>query len=322
MPVDIVKPVLKWVGGKNQIIREILDTFPTEITDYHEPFLGGGSVLLALLSYREAGKISVSGTVYASDLNENLVHTYKNLQTKCDKVIEELDKLVEAFEKCKGTVVHRKPKTLEEAATSQESYYYWTRTAYNDTTREERNSPKGTAMFLFLNKTCFRGVYREGPKGFNVAFGHYNKPTVFVRDHLIRVSELVRGVVFRCAKFDESLMDVRPSSFVYLDPPYAPVSRTSFVGYTEDGFDEGKHKQLFGLCNALADGGVYLVMSNADVPFVRNNFPEDRYLTRRISCRRAIDSKNPASRANEIVIQSFRPQGPAKGVKRFLDMGI
>ena len=172
-------------------------------------------------------------------------------------------------------------------------------------TTEEHWTVKGTAMLIFLNKTCFRGVYREGPNGFNVPFGHYKNPKIFDSEHLETVSELVQGVVFARAAFADSLSGIRPGSFAYLDPPYAPANTTSFVGYTEDGFDEKNHKHLFKMCDDLARDGVSLVMSNADVPLVRTNFPEDRYSTTVISCRRAINSKNPASRANEVIVRSL-----------------
>lgn len=230
---------------------------------------------------------------------------YENIRSDCGAVIEHLREIANAFASCQGTTVRRRPETLAEATTSRESYYYWTRSIYNKMTPEERRSPKGSATLIFLNKTCFRGIYREGPGGFNVPFGHYKNPAIYDPDHLLVVSDLIRGVVFRHASFADSLADVRPGSFVYMDPPYAPASATSFVGYTDAGFAEKDHKNLFELCDALSTNGISLVMSNADVPLVRTNFPTDRYMTTVVSCRRAINAKNPASRANEVIVASI-----------------
>jgi DNA adenine methylase len=289
----MVKPFLKWVGGKTQIIGDVMALFPREMNDYHEPFLGGGSVLLALLS---EGR--VRGKVYASDLNSNLIGLYKNVQSHPEELIAEVTRISEEFSACKGTEVNRKALTLQEA-TSPESYYYWTRSKFNALSKEERTSLEASAMLLFMNKTCFRGVYREGPNGFNVPFGHPKNVTILEEDHIRAVSKLVRDVVFTCCSFTESLTRVGPGDFVYLDPPYAPENEKSFVSYTVDGFSLDTHKTLFTLCSNMESK---FLMSNADVTMVRDAFPSPRYTTRVVNCRRAINSKNPDARANEVLI--------------------
>jgi DNA adenine methylase len=296
----MLKPILKWVGGKTQIIEEVLALFPKEMANYHEPFLGGGSVLLALLSHVEAGHTIVYGTVYASDLNPNLIALYKNVQSRPDEFIQETRALIEAFSKCTGTAVNRKPTTIEEATTSPESYYYWIRATFNALKGPERLTPAASAMMLFLNKTCFRGVYRENSSGnFNVPYGNYKNPSIMEEAHIREVSRLLSGVVFTCCGFAEALRDVGDDDFVYLDPPYAPENETSFVSYTAGGFALEAHKELFGLC-ANMEG--QMLMSNADVPLVAKAFPAPAFTTKKISCRRAIHSKEPDSRTNEVLI--------------------
>lgn len=302
--VTIVKPLLKWVGGKSQIIADIIETFPRDMSDYHEPFVGGGSVLLALLSYRKAGLIKVNGDIHACDKNLALISLYKNIQSRCDAVREELESMVKVMTDCGKGGVNRKPENFAEAISSQESFYYWTRQCFNNFSPEELTSPKGTATFMFLNKTCFRGVYREGPKGFNVPFGHHKNPCVFDKAHMAQVSSLIQGVYFHHCSFEESINDTRCGSFMYLDPPYAPINAKSFVGYTGDGFNKDQHKLLFKLCDEVREKGVRFVMSNADVPYVRGAFSEDKFSTRVVSCRRAINSKNPAARVDEVIIQT------------------
>jgi len=298
----IVKPVLKWVGGKTQILEDVLAGFPTEIQTYHEPFVGGGSVLLGFLSYVKSGKIRVSGRVYASDLNSNLVGLYKNIQSHPSELIAEVKKLIDEFQSAKGTDVNRKASNREEAMSSPESYYFWIRSTFNALSKENRASIVGSAMLLFMNKTCFRGVYREGPRGFNVPYGNYTNPSILDEAHIRTVSELIKDVVFTACSYNESLARVTDGDFVYLDPPYAPESETSFVSYTADGFTLEQHKTLFQMCGALHTDGVKLLMSNADVKLVKDAFPSPRFSTKIIVCRRAINSKNPESKTNEVLI--------------------
>jgi DNA adenine methylase len=292
----MMKPFLKWVGGKTQIIEKVLELFPEKMTNYYEPFLGGGSVLLGVLSLRKSEKIQISGKVYASDLNSNLIGLYKNIQSKLDKVIEELKTIIEANPKT-GNIINRKPQNITEAQTSQESYYYWIRSRFNSLNKEERQTPLGSAMFLFMNKTCFRGVYREGPKGFNVPYGNYKKVS-FDEKYLEEISELIKDVEFSIQSFSNVLDRIVENDFVYLDPPYAPLNSKSFVAYTSSGFPKEMHDILFGKCNNLKSK---FVLSNSDVPLVKNAFSSEKYKKIVILCKRSISS-NPSSKINELLI--------------------
>lgn len=303
--MSITKPFLKWVGGKTQILEEVLSLFPTQIKNYHEPFLGGGSVLLGLLSSIQSGKVTVSGKIYASDLNSNLIGLYKNIQSHPDSILSEVKKLSDEFHKIKGTDVNRKASTLQEASTSQESYYFWIRSRFNALSKEERTTPVASAMLLFMNKTCFRGVYREGPHGFNVPFGNYKNPSILDEEHIRTVSKLIKDVVFTCCSFPDSLAKVEAGDFAYLDPPYAPETNTSFVSYTSDGFNLENHALLFKLCHEIQSRGGKLLMSNAEVKLVKDAFPSPSYKTKIISCKRAIHSKEPGTKTNEVLIANY-----------------
>jgi len=293
-----MKPFLKWVGGKTQILEEVLSHFPNSMVNYHEPFLGGGSVLLGLLQKVRAGEIEITGAIYASDANTALISLYTHVQANLVELIPALKELTASYGRCTGTTVHRAPKTLEEATTSQESFYYWTRARFTALENDERFTVAAAAMFLFLNKTCFRGLYREGPKGFNVPFGHYKSPSVFDEAELVAVSDLLQGVQFASQDVHHSLLGVGQGDFIYLDPPYAPETATSFVAYTKDGFTLEEHRALFTRLNNLTL--TKFLLSNADVPVVTNAFAG--FQKKVISARRAINSRNPESRTKEVLI--------------------
>lgn len=303
----LVKPFLKWVGGKTQIIHDVLALFPKQIHNYHEPFLGGGSVLLALLSDKS---ITVSGRIYASDINPHLIAIYKNIQHHPEQLIEEVKKLTDAYAKCSGSVVNRAPVSIKEAMTSPESYYFWIRSHFNLITKDAVHmtilaSIQASAMLLFLNKTCFRGLYREGPRGFNVPFGNYKNPTIIDEAHIREVSALIRDVIFTCEPYTGSLVRVSGNpagDFVYLDPPYAPENSTSFVSYTANGFSLEDHKILFSICDNIE---ARMLMSNSDVALVNEAFAGPQYTKKTISCKRSINSKSPESRTNEVLVTNI-----------------
>jgi len=303
--IHIPKPILKWVGGKSQIIDKLITDFPVEINNYREAFLGGGSVLLTLLSYVKSGIIKIQGNIYAYDLNEPLIYIYKNIQTRHNELYDILQTIITDFNECGNGEINRTPTNITEAKIAKENYYYWIRSEYNKLCLTDKKSILGSAMFIFLNKTCFRGVFRVGPKGFNVPYGHYNNPEIINKEHLEEIHNLIQNVVFECCDFNTSLTIVEPNDFVYLDPPYSPETDTSFVGYTENGFNIENHKKLFKLIHILTDTNKKIMLSNADVSLVRENFTNEKYSTLSILCKRSINSKNPNAKAKEVIIKNY-----------------
>ena len=305
--IHIQKPILKWVGGKTQIIDKLIVNFPVEINNYREAFLGGGSVLLTLLSYVKSGVIKIHGNIYAYDLNEPLIYIYKNIQTFHNELYGVLQTIITEFNECGNGEINRTPKNIEEAKIAKENYYYWIRSEYNKLSLHDKKSVLGSAMFIFMNKTCFRGVFRVGPKGFNVPYGHYNNPEIINKEHLEEIHNLIQNVVFECCDFNTSLKNIEPNDFIYLDPPYAPETDTSFVGYTENGFGIEKHSQLFGLCHGLCNGlnNTKFMMSNSNTDYVKKNFPEEKYNIQVIMAKRSINSKNPDAKTKEVIIKNY-----------------
>ena len=292
------KPFLKWVGGKTQIIDNVISKFPTEINNYHEIFLGGGSVLLAVLSLQNQGKIIIKQKIYAYDINETLINVYKNVQSNKKKLFKYIQQYMKMYDSLTGDTINRKPKSLAEAKTSKESYYYWLRSKFN---KMKKNTIKCSALFMVINKICFRGMYREGPNGFNVPYGHYKKtPTIITKEQLDIISELIQDVEFIHSDFRNSIQKVQKGDFVYLDPPYAPENSKSFVGYNSKGFNLQAHNDLFNMIKKFNSNEIKFVMSNAKVDLVTDKFTD--YESEDIIARRAINSKNPGSKTVEILI--------------------
>jgi DNA adenine methylase len=271
-----MKPFIKWVGGKTQILNDTLSLFPTTIENYHEPFVGGGSVLLNVLS-----KNIVQDKIYASDTNYSLIQLYKHVQNNFEELYIELKKIYKNYE-----------NNIEEK--EKEKYYYSMRQLFNTC---DKNSIEHSALFMFLNKTCFRGLYREGPNGFNVPYGHYKKVNIIDKDELEKISELIKNVNFECLDFRESLKKVGSQDFVYLDPPYAPETKNSFVGYTKVGFKLEDHNELF---KTIKENIPNFVMSNSNVELVNESF--QGYDKKVIIAKRSINSKNPESKTEEVIV--------------------
>jgi DNA adenine methylase len=307
--IHIPKPILKWVGGKTQIIDKLISDFPIEINNYREIFLGGGSVLLTLLCYVKSGIIKIHNNIYAYDLNEPLIYVYKNIQTQHNELYNMLQTIITEFNECGTGTINRTPTNIEEAKIAKENYYYWIRSEYNKLCLNDKKSILGSAMFIFLNKTCFRGVFRVGPNGFNVPYGHYKNPEIINKEHLEEIADLIQNVIFECCDFTTSLTRIEPNDFVYLDPPYAPETSNSFVGYTENGFNIENHNNLFKLIHNLTDTNKKIMLSNADVDLVRENFcncaKNEKYSTLSILCKRSINSKNPDAKAKEVIIKNY-----------------
>ena len=298
--MTIQKPFLKWVGGKTQIINDVISKIPHKMNNYHELFLGGGSVLLAVLSLQKSGKITISNKIYAYDINAQLINVYRHIQTNKKELYHFIESYMKEYDSITGTEINRKPATLDEAKTSKESYYYWLRSKYNRMDKQA-DAIECSALFMIINKLCFRGMYREGPNGYNVPYGHYKKtPTIVSRADLDKISDLIKNVEFVHSDFNDSIKNVKKGDFVYLDPPYAPENEKSFVGYVADGFNLDMHKALFSEIKKIGERGAKFVMSNAKVDLVTETFKH--YHCDDIVARRAINSKNPGSTTMEVIV--------------------
>ena len=301
MSKKYTKPILKWVGGKTQIIDKIISLFPRIIENYYEPFLGGGSVLLALLDEIQKNNIIIKGEIIVNDINQNIINLYKQIQDNPDQLINNLDLLINQFNKCEEDNGNKKPINKNEAYESKESYYYWIRKQFNET--NERNTSEIAALTLFLNKTCFRGLYREGPNGFNVPYGNYKHPQIYNKKHILQISKIIQNVKFLNTSYENILNNIRNNSFIYLDPPYASENNKSFVSYTNNGFSFNDHNKLFQLCDKINNHNLFL-LSNSNTKYVLDYF-NDKYVIEIIVTKRSINSKDPSSKTKEVLIKNY-----------------
>ena len=188
-----------------------------------------------------------------------------------------------------------------------EEDYYWIRNKYNSLSIADKNDVIGSAMFIFLNKTCFRGLFRVGPNGFNVPYGNYKNPEIINKNHLDIIHDLIKDVIFTCCDFRESMINIEDGDFLYLDPPYVPEKNTSFVGYNKCGFDIANHNELFAIIHTLKENNVKMAMSNSDIELIRDVFSanEYNYTIETLVCKRSINSKNPDSKTKEVIIRNY-----------------
>jgi DNA adenine methylase len=233
-----VKPFLKWAGGKTALLHEILPRLPSEINTYYEPFLGGGAVFFALASEARFKRAILS------DANEELARTYGTLRDNPNQLIGSLKKHV-----------------------YEEDHYY----AVRNIRPEKLGFSARAARFIYLNRTCFNGLYRVNKKGeFNVPFGRYTNPTICDETTLRLAAAALKSVAICSIDFERVIMTAEQRDTVYFDPPYVPVSETSnFTSYSKDGFGEADHFRLRNCFAALDNRGVHVLLSNSDTPFVR-----------------------------------------------------
>ena len=245
-----VKPFLKWAGGKGQLLKEIEQYYPFEskITKYAEPFVGGGAVLFDILSKYDIQE------VYISDINAELINAYRIIRDNINELITTLKIYQEEYI----------PLSTEE----RKVYYLTKRNRFNDlkVNGNETVNIEKTALMIFLNKTCFNGLYRVNRKGlFNVPMGSYKNPKICDEKNLREVSKKLQNVTIVCGDYRESADFIDEHTFVYFDPPYRPLTDTaSFTAYTENLFNDEEQIELAKFVDEMHKKGAKIVVSNSD----------------------------------------------------------
>lgn len=275
---DNIKPALKWAGGKTQLLDILTSLMPSEeITVYCEPFLGGGAMLLYIQP----------GIAYVNDINSGLMNVYNVIKYLPEALISELSGYENTSE-----------------------FYYKIRGLDRDAERfAALSAVKQAARFIYLNKTCFNGLYRENSLGqFNVSYGKYKNPDFVNADGIRAMSQYFNAanIYFTSVDFSVILGNLPSGAFVYLDPPYDPVSETAnFTGYTRYGFTKEDHMRLRKCCDDLTVQGIKFMLSNSDTEFIRQLY--SGYDITEVSARRAINCNgNGRGAVTELVIRNYR----------------
>ncbi|MCX6231145.1 MAG: DNA adenine methylase [Bacteroidetes bacterium] len=283
---EIAKPFLKWAGGKTQLINEIEKILPIEITKskftYIEPFVGSGAILFWMLNnFPKLEKAVIN------DINADLINTYKIIASNPKEIISILQNFQDEYH------------SIDNREEEKKEYYYKKRKLYN--LRNTENSTQA-ALFIFLNRTCFNGLYRVNKNnGYNVPMGSYKKPMICDAGNILAVSEALQKVEILCGDFETTLSYAKNKSLFYLDPPYKPLSETSsFNSYAKDEFNDNEQIRLRDYCNKLDLRGYKWILSNSDVKGkdINDNFFDDLYSEfkiKRVDARRSINV-NPDKR--------------------------
>ena len=296
-PKEKAHPFVKWAGGKTQLLDTLKSNLPSgigkTITKYAEPFVGGGAFLFSLLeeySFEE---------IYISDNNKELMNVYGIIRDNCNELLDALGVLQNEYNAL--------------SAESQEQFYYEKREEFNEVELNDNARIRKAALFIFLNKSCFNGLYRVNKKGkFNVPFGKHKSISICDRDNLTKISAMLQNVVIRACDYHEVLSFADNSTLVYFDPPYRPLNVTSgFTSYTEDDFSDRNQIELAEFFKALSDKEVKVMLSNSDPKNINenDNFFDDLYAgfnLWRVEASRMINSKGSSrGKIKELLIKNY-----------------
>jgi DNA adenine methylase len=280
------KPFLKWAGGKTQLINDIEKVLPKNLLKnkftYIEPFVGSGAVMFWMLNNFPTLEKAV-----INDINQDLINTYKTIASNPKELISFLDVLQREFHELEGNEDNKK------------EYYYKKRTLYNSRTLDKLAQ---SALFIFINRTCFNGLYRVNRNNeYNVPMGGYKRPTICDKENILAVSEILKRVEILCGDFEQTLNYASNNSLFYFDPPYKPLSNTSsFNSYAKDEFNDSEQIRLSNFCDKIDKLEHHWILSNSDVKGKdpNDNFFDDLfsdYTIQRVNAKRSINA-NPEKR--------------------------
>lgn len=273
----ILRPFIKWAGGKTQLLAELRRRVPKFFATYHEPFIGGGAMFLSLAPTK----------AYINDINPQLVNLYRQIRDNVGELLE---------------IIRR-----EDSVLCDKEYYYSVRKRYNNKISNAELDVEAAALMVWCNRHCFNGLYRVNCKGlFNVPYNNKVGGSSIDRENLLRINEYLNqaDVSISNLDFEEACKNVKAGDFVYLDPPYAPVSETAdFTSYTKDGFGISDHKRVAALFHSLSDKGAYVMASNSCTLFVRELYEGCNIEV--VSAKRMINRDASKRTGEELIIRNY-----------------
>ncbi len=272
---EYYKPILKWAGGKRQLLPSLLKNIPEKFNTYYEPFIGGAALLISLYSLNKINESIIS------DTNTDLYNLYRIVKENPQQLINELNNL--------------------EFKNNKDDYYN-ARELFNSIT----GSVKRSALLIYLNRHGYNGLYRVNSNNkFNVPFGKYNNPGMPSPGNIMALSELFQSCIIMNSDFELTVNNAKKGDFVYFDPPYMPLSKTSyFTGYTHSGFDEKDQERLAKIFHELSDKGVYVMESNSSTYFIKDLYKDFNLLE--VDARRNINSVGTKRNSiKELIITNY-----------------
>lgn len=272
-----VAPFVKWAGGKRQLLSQIKERMPEKYNNYYEPFIGGGAVIFELQPEN----------ALINDINKALINTYKQIRDVPYQFIDTVNKLD------------------NEMWEDGKEYYYSLREHYNDKLMKAEYDLELAALFVFINKHCFNGLYRVNGKGlFNVPYNNSRKTSI--DEELIKnVSEYLKKIIITDGDFEKACVNATEKDFVFLDSPYAPINPTSFQAYTKEGFDIESHKRLAKLYDELTAKGCYCMLTNHNTELINELYGNKGYKLDVVSVKRMINSDASNRVGQEVIICNY-----------------
>lgn len=276
----MVKPVLKWAGGKRQLMPQILKYIPKKFGRYYEPFVGGGALFFEL----QKSKSTIN------DFNTELILTYNSIRDNLDRLIQLLKQ-------------HERNNSSE--------YYYEIREWDRNGIIDNKSNVERAARFIYLNKTGFNGLFRVNSQNqMNTPYGRYKNPAIVNEEILRAVSEFLNdsNIDILNEDFENAVENAKSGDFVYFDPPYAPLvdDKKSFVGYTLNGFNSSEQERLRDLFNDLTNKGVKAMLSNSSVPYIHDIYSEYKDTTVVVPAKRSINSRSTGrGKVDEVLIMNY-----------------
>lgn len=272
-----VSPFLKWAGGKRQLLAQIRERMPREYNRYYEPFIGGGAVVFDLLPEN----------ALINDINEALINAYVQIRENVDSFLDNINRIDSAI------------------GEDGKAYYYSMRNLYNMKLEKMEYDIELAALFVFLNKHCFNGLYRVNSKGlFNVPYN--NSKRVSCDEESIRMtSDYLKRVTITTGDFEDACRNAGRGDFVFLDSPYAPLNPTSFESYTKEGFTLESHKRLARLYDELTERGCYCMLTNHNTELIEQLYGNKGYTISVVNVKRMINSDANNRKGQEVIICNY-----------------
>lgn len=272
-----VAPFVKWAGGKRQLLPQIKERMPEKYNNYIEPFVGGGAVVFGLLPEN----------ALINDINEALINAYRQICNEPDMFLKVINKLD------------------QEMWEDGKKYYYSLREHYNDKLMKAEYDVELAALFVFINKHCFNGLYRVNGKGlFNVPYNNSRRSSVD-ESLIMEVSEYLQGITIMNGDFQEISASAKKGDFIFLDSPYAPLNPTSFESYTKEGFDIESHRRLSKFYDELTAKGCYCMLTNHNTELINELYGNKGYKIDVVSVKRMINSDASNRVGEEVIICNY-----------------